>query len=290
MAKKPGYELHRHSVAAEDEGQVEAEALTGPSPGTDDSVQGVPIRKLGTPVSVVTGEDLEGAANPQCRRRTSQSAGCRGQFIGWPRPKRLRCGSAVRKVIRPSSSSTALKQMTRTPANSTSPNLSADDIERIEVLRGVQSGLIWLPSHWWRHQHHHQGRQRATDVSSRERKAGASEPETLQAASPPETIAAILPRGINFQEADGFNIAPETGNEKDGFERQTFNVRSGADSIVEGIQRGLQPSTALIFPRSPRLLTFSRRTSCLRHPFDVGQPRRHVDIWLGGGKAHMATI
>ena len=80
LAKKAGYGTSTGTPSQpQNEGQVEAEALTGPSPGTDDSVQGVPIRKLGTPVSVVTGADLQGAANSQCSDATSQSAGRRGQ-------------------------------------------------------------------------------------------------------------------------------------------------------------------------------------------------------------------
>jgi vitamin B12 transporter len=260
------------------EGQVEAEALTGPSPGTDDSVQGVPIRKLGTPVSVVTGEDIRAR---QIRNAVDAIRSLPGVAVS----NSGGGGQNVQVRIRGAEGNHTLVIIDGVEANDTNSgefdfaNLSADDIERIEVLRGVQSGLY--------------GSRAIGGVINIITKGGKG-PLTFRSRAEggsfgtrdvAGSVSAGNDRGYfaasyNFQEADGFNIS-ETGNEKDGWERQTFNLRSGA-SIVEGIS-----------------VDFNLRRSNLSTQFDTTNffapnfvPQTPVDsgnladtsIWLGGGK------
>ncbi len=90
--------------------------------------------------------------------------------------------------------------------------------------------------------------------------------------------AATSPAGYNFQESNGFNIAP-VGNEDDGFERRTFNLRAGL-SIVEGVS-----------------VDFNLRRSTTQSDYDDfdGPPLAlqtavdalnvaDADIWMGGAR------
>ena len=208
---------HRHVLKPEMSAASKRDATERSAPGTDDTVQGVPDRQGGhPPVSVVTGAELRARQIRNAADALRSLPGVRVSSQGGRGQSLTRFASAELKATRPSSSSTAWRRIDTSDGEFDFSNLSADDIDQIEVIRGVQSGLIWSRAIGGVINIVTQRRQGTTDVSMAAAKAAALEPGTLQAASPPATIAAILQPWYRFPEADGFNIAPNSVTEKDG--------------------------------------------------------------------------
>ncbi len=232
-AKKQSAPSAPATPAAEpqDGGALEASAPPATEPGTDESLAGVPTRKLGSPVSVVTGAELKARQIRNAADALRSLPGVTVDSSGGP-------GQLTQVRIRGAEANQTLVIIDGVEANDTSSgefdfsNLSAEDIERIEVLRGVQSGLygsraiggvINIVTRGGKGPLTFRGRAEGGSFGTRDVAGNVSAGNDR----------GYFSAGYNFQKTDGFNIAPE-GTEDDGFERRTFNARAGV-SIVEGI-------------------------------------------------------
>ncbi|MGZ8408925.1 MAG: TonB-dependent receptor domain-containing protein [Hyphomicrobium sp.] len=215
----------------EDDAAVEVAPATTVQPGTDDTVTGVTTRKLGSPVSVVTAADLKAQQIRNAADALRSLPGVTVNSSGGP-------GQLTQVRIRGAEANQTLVIIDGVEANDTSSgefdfsNLSAEDIERIEVLRGVQSGLygsralggvINIVTRGGKGPLTLRGRVEGGSFGTRDVAGNVSAGNER----------GYFSAGYNFQESNGFNIAP-FGTEDDGFERRTFNLRSGVN-IVEGI-------------------------------------------------------
>jgi vitamin B12 transporter len=200
-------------------------------PGTDDAVAGVTARKLGYPVSVVTGAQLKAQQIRNAADALRSLPGVTVDSSGGP-------GQLTQVRIRGAEANQTLVIIDGVEANDTSSgefdfsNLSAEDIERIEVLRGVQSGLygsraiggvINIVTRGGKGPLTFRGRTEGGSFGTRD-VAG-----SVSAGNDRGYFSA----GYNIRKTEGFNIAPQ-GSEDDGFDRRTFNARGGV-SIVQGV-------------------------------------------------------
>lgn len=241
-----------------------------------DTLAGISTRKLGMPVSVVTGAQLKAQQIRNAADALRSLPGVTVNSSGGP-------GQLTQVRIRGAEANQTLVIIDGVEANDTSggefdfSNLSAEDIERIEVLRGVQSGLygsraiggvINIVTRGGRGPLTFRGRAEGGSFGTRD-VAG-----SVSAGNERGYFSA----GYNFQESNGFNIAP-VGNEDDGFERRTFNLRAGL-SIVEGVS-----------------VDFNLRRSTTQSDYDDfdGPPLAlqtavdalnvaDADIWMGGAR------
>jgi vitamin B12 transporter len=123
-----------------------ATAVQAPSPGdaqppaSQDTVDGIPIEKVGSSVSVVTRADIERQQIRNVADALRSLPGVSVSQSGTP-------GNVTVVRIRGGESKHTLVLIDGVEVNSTADgafdfsNLSADDVQRIEVLRGPQSGL-----------------------------------------------------------------------------------------------------------------------------------------------------
>jgi vitamin B12 transporter len=254
---------------------VEADATPG-QPGTDNNVAGVTVRKLGTPVSVVTGAQLKAQ---QIRNAADALRGLPGVTVdssGGP-------GQLTQVRIRGAEANQTLVIIDGVEANDTSSgefdfsNLSAEDIERIEVLRGVQSGLygsraiggvINIVTRGGKGPLTFRGRVEGGSFGTRDVAGNVSAGNER----------GYFSAGYNLQESNGFNISP-FGSEDDGFERRTFNARGGV-SIVQGISVDFNL-------RHSRTIAdfddFGGPPLALQTAIDA-ENVADANIWMGGGK------
>ncbi len=242
------------------------------------NVSGVETRKIATPVSVVTGAELRARQIRNAADALRSLPGVAVSASGGP-------ANLTQVRIRGAEGNHTLVLIDGVEANDTNSgefdfsNLSADEIERIEVLRGVQSGLYGS---------------RAIGGVINIITRGGKGPLTFRANSEGGSfgtrhvsggVSAGNDRGyiaanLSYREADGFNIS-EQGNEDDAWQRSTFNLRSGA-AIAEGLS-----------------VDMNLRRSATRADFDAfdffappGQLIKPTDaenvadstIWLGGAK------
>lgn len=270
------------SVSGDDGASEEAAASDAPAASDGNSANasntgGVEARKLGTPVSVITGAEMKARQIRHAGDALRAMPGVSVSGSGGP-------GQITQVRIRGAEGNHTLVIIDGVEANDTSSgefdfsNLSSEDIERIEVLRGGQSGLygaraiggvINIVTRGGKGPLTFRGRAEGGSFGTRDVAGGVS------AGNDRGYFAA----GYNFQESNGFNIATE-GSEEDGYERRTFNLRTGL-SIVEGIS-----------------VDFNLRHSRNNSEFDAtnfftpaGVPQIPVDspntadknIWMGGG-------
>ncbi len=236
---------------------------------------GVEARKLGIPVSVVTGAELK---SRQIRNAVDALRSLPGVSVS-----RSGGGGNLSQVrIRGAEGNHTLVIIDGVEANDTNSgefdwsNLSADDIERIEVLRGVQSGLYGSRAIGG-----------VINIITRGGKGpltfrGYAEGGSFNSAAVGGSVSAgndqgYFSAGLNRYRTDGFNLDP-FGSEDDGFERTSFNLRAGA-SIVQGIS-----------------VDFNLRRTATVSDFDAFDTNgayvtardaaniSDATVWLGGGK------
>lgn len=243
---------------------------------------GVEARKLGVPVSVITGADLKA-------RQIRNAADALRSLPGVAVSRAGGAGNLTQVRIRGAEANQTLVIIDGIEANDTSSgefdfsNLSADDIERIEVIRGGQSGLYGSRAIGG-----------VINIVTRGGKGpltfrGRAEGGSFGTSDVAGSVSAGNDKGYlavayNFQNSGGFNIAPQ-GSEEDGFDRSTFNLRGGV-SIVSGVN-----------------LDFSLRNSRTTSDFDdfsgpplalqtaIDSPNiAEASIWLGGARLTWDTF
>ncbi len=117
-------------------------------------MSGVPLDELGTSVSVVTGEQLRA-------QQTRYVADALRSLPGVEVSRTGGVGNLTQVRIRGFDAQHTLVLIDGIQANDTSngqfdfSDLSADDIERIEVIRGPYERALWIRGRWRCHQHHH---------------------------------------------------------------------------------------------------------------------------------------
>ncbi|MDX2307442.1 MAG: TonB-dependent receptor [Hyphomicrobium sp.] len=249
---------------------------------SDDIAGGIEARKLATPISVITGAELRAR---QIRNAADALRSMPGVHVGSSGGG----GQLTQVRLRGAEGNHTLVIIDGVEANDTNSgefdfsNLSADDIERIEVIRGVQSGLygsraiggvINIVTRGGKGPLTFRGRVEGGSFGTRDVTGGVSAGNER----------GYFAGSVSYRETDGFNIAPE-GDEEDGFRRSGFNIRSGV-SIVEGI------SIDFNLRRTATLADYDSFTG------PVGMRQTAVDsanesdavVWLGGGKLTWDTL
>lgn len=222
------------SNAAEQADAAAAAAAQGPSTDTTQtgsSVSGVRSDQLGTSVSVVTGEQL--------RAQQVRSGGEALRSLPGVEVSRTGgVGGLTQVRLRGAEGNHTLVLIDGVEANDTFngefdfADLSTDDIEQIEVLRGPQSGLygsgaiggvINIVTRG--------GRGPLTFRASGETGSFATYAGSAGVSGGNDHVWGAL--SVSERKTGGFNISP-SGNEKDGAELKTFNIRAGAQ-ILPGV-------------------------------------------------------
>ncbi len=212
-----------------------------PEQPVSDTVDGIPIERVGAAVSVVTSEQLE-------RQQIRNAADALRSLPGVSVSQQGTPGNLTVVRIRGAESRHTLVVIDGVEVNSGTDgffdfsNLGADDIERIEVLRGPQSGLY--------------GNSAIGGVISITTKSGRgpltlklqTEAGTQRTANATAQLSggndkawgSVMVRGFN---TEGFNIST-AGDEKDGTRIRSFAARGGlalSDSFkIEGTLREQQ--------------------------------------------------
>jgi vitamin B12 transporter len=201
------------------------------SPTSDDTVGGVPAYTVGNAVTVVTGEELRRQqvryAGEALRSLPGVSVGRSGGF-----------GNFTQVRIRGAEGNHTLVLIDGIEANNLSDgefdfsNLSAEDIERIEVIRGPLSGLYGSNAVGG-----------VVNIITREGRGPLTTTVRTEAGSLGTRDGAVRVAGGNerghlavsyqWRETNGFNIAP-VGGEDDGSRLRTVNVRGGV-RIIDGV-------------------------------------------------------
>jgi vitamin B12 transporter len=217
----------RPATAEAKQGQPADEAR----PTSDDTVGGVPAYTVGNAVTVVTGEELRRQqiryAGEALRSLPGVSVSRSGGF-----------GNFTQVRIRGAEGNQTLVLIDGIEANNLSDgefdfsNLSAEDIERIEVIRGPLSGLYGSNAVGG-----------VVNIITREGRGPLTATVRTEAGSFGTRDVAARVAGGNerghlavssqWRETNGFNIAP-VGGEDDGSRLRTFNLRGGV-RIVDGV-------------------------------------------------------
>lgn len=185
---------------------------------------GVPIETIGNAVTVITGEDLR---RQQVRSAADALRGLPGVAVN----RQGGVGSITQVRIRGAEANHTLVLIDGIEANNSTDgefdfsNLSAEDIERIEVIRGPMSslhgsnavgGVINIITR----------RGRGPMTASLRAETGSFATNDIVARLSGGNDRANLSISAQRQRTDGFNIAP-VGGEKDGSERNTLALRAG---------------------------------------------------------------
>jgi vitamin B12 transporter len=192
--------------------------------GTDATALGVPIATIGNAVTVITGEELR---RQQVRSAADALRGLPGVAVN----RQGGVGSFTQVRIRGAEGNHTLVLIDGIEANNTTDgefdfsNLSAEDIERIEVIRGPMSSL---------HGSNAVGgvvniitrRGAGPMTASLQLETGSFATNDIVARLSGGNDRANLSISAQRRRTDGFNIAP-TGNEKDGSELNTLSLRAG---------------------------------------------------------------
>ena len=188
------------------------------------TVLGVPIETIGNAVTVITGEDLR-------RQQVRNAADALRSLPGVAVNRQGGAGSITQVRIRGAEANHTLVLIDGIEANNTADgefdfsNLSAEDIERIEVIRGPMSSL-------------HGSNAVGGVINIITRRGGG--PMTVSVRTEAGSFASNdvavrlsggsdrgnLSIAYEHRRTDGFNIAP-VGNEKDGSELNTLSLRAG---------------------------------------------------------------
>jgi vitamin B12 transporter len=212
-------------------GKGEGTGKAAPEKSKDGEPDGVPLEKIGSAVSVVTGEELRA-------RQVRNAADALRSLPGVAVSRSGGAGSLTQIRIRGAEAPHTLVLIDGIEANTTADgefdfsNLSAEDLERIEIIRGPLSSLY--------------GSNALGGVVNIVTRSGRG-PLALTLRSEVGTlgtrdVAARIAGGTDkahiaisqqWRSTDGFNVAPE-GNERDGSRLSSFALKGGV-SPVKGI-------------------------------------------------------
>ena len=200
-------------------------------PTGDDTVGGVPAYTVGNAVTVFTGEELR-------RQQVRYAGDALRSLPGVSVSRSGGFGNFTQVRIRGAEGNQTLVLIDGIEANNLSDgefdfsNLSVEDIERIEVIRGPLSGLYGSNAVGG-----------VVNIITREGRGPITATVRTEAGSfGTRDVAARVAGGndrghlaVSYQwrETDGFNIAP-IGGEDDGSRLRTFNVRGGV-RIIDGV-------------------------------------------------------
>jgi vitamin B12 transporter len=207
------------------------EAVAKETDATEGEAEGVPAASVGNSVTVITRKDLE-------RLQVRQVADALRSLPGVAVGRTGAYGNFTQVRIRGAEGNHTLVLIDGVEANNTTDgeldfsNLSADDIERIEVIRGPMSALY--------------GSSAVGGVINIVTRRGQG-PLTLTLKTEAGSlgtgdVAARLAAGsqwahfalnMHWRSTDGFNISP-FGNEADGMLLRSFNLRGGV-KLIEGL-------------------------------------------------------
>lgn len=204
----------------------------GASPQTGDStIAGVPAYTVGNAVTVVTGEELRAQqvrhAGEALRSLPGVSVGRSGGF-----------GNFTQVRIRGAEGNHTLVLIDGIEANNTADgefdfsNLSAEDIERIEVIRGPMSGLYGSNAVGGVINIITRRGQGPLSVSVRT-EAGSLGTRDVAGRVAVGNDKAHIAISYHARETDGFKISP-VGDERDGSRLDTFTLRAGA-TLLPGV-------------------------------------------------------
>ncbi len=259
-------------------GTLSGDAPAGDTTSGGTGSGGVEARKLGTPVTVVTGEELKA-------RQIRNAADALRSMPGVAVSSSGSGGSATQVRIRGAEGNHTLVIIDGVEANDTSigefdfSNLAADDIERIEVIRGGQSGLygsraiggvINIVTRGGKGPLTFRGRVEGGSFGTRDVAGGVSAGNER----------GYFSAGYSYRETDGFNIAP-LGNEDDGYDRRTFNLRAGV-TVADGISLDVNLRNTRTFSEFDAF-GFAAPPGVLQTAEDSDNTSETV-TWLGGGK------
>ncbi len=244
-----------------------------------DDVSGVEARKIGTPVSVVTGEELKAR---QIRNAADALRSLPGVSVS---ASGGAGGQATQVRLRGAEGNHTLVVIDGIEANDTSSgefdfsSLDAEDIERIEVLRGAQSGLYGSRAIGG-----------VVNIITRRGKGPLAIRARTEAGSFGTRDAAVsasaanergyFSAGFSARESDGFNIAAQ-GNEDDGYTRSSLNVRTGV-TISDGLSADFSLRRSSTFTEFDTVDFFAPE-GVDQVPVDSNNESERV-VWLGGGK------
>lgn len=233
-------------VAAEDDTapatvkkKAQSAATAGPAtPPTETSgdsatasTGGIPIDEIGSSVSVVTGEQLKA-------QQVRNGADALRSLPGVAVSRNSSIGGKTQVRIRGAEANHTLVMIDGIEANDSAEgefdfaDLSAEDIERIEVIRGGYSGIygsgavggvINIITRSGKGPLRFSARAEAGSFETRE--------ASIRASAGNENVWASI--FVNKFDTEGYDIAPN-GSERDGAERVTFNLRGGF-RVMDGL-------------------------------------------------------
>ena len=244
-------------------------------------VAGVPLEEIGSSVSVVTGDQLR---TQQTRYVADALRSLPGVEVG----RTGGVGNLTQVRIRGFDAQHTLVLIDGIQANDTSngqfdfSDLSADDIDRIEVIRGPMSGLYGSGASGG-----------VINIITKGGRgpltfAGHAEGGSFNTHEEGGRISAgngqgYLSLGYYRHGTDGFNLAPQ-GSEDDGSTLSTFNFRAGL-TVVPGVALDLVVRNSL---NRGDYDDFGGNPGPLATAFDAPNKFDH-DTWLTGGKITFGT-
>lgn len=202
-----------------------------PSQTADSTIAGVPAYTVGNAVSVITGEELRAQqvrhAGEALRSLPGVSVGRSGGF-----------GNLTQVRIRGAEGNHTLVLIDGIEANNTADgefdfsNLSAEEIERIEVIRGPMSGLYGSNAVGGVINIITRRGQGPLSMSVRT-EAGSFGTQDVAGRVAVGNDKAHIAISYHGRSTDGFNISP-AGDERDGSRLDTFTLRAGA-TLLPGL-------------------------------------------------------
>jgi vitamin B12 transporter len=198
---------------------------------TDETVLGVPAATIGNAVTIISGEDLR-------RQHIRNAADALRSLPGVAVNRQGGVGNFTQVRIRGAEANHTLVLIDGIVANNTADgefdfsNLPAEEIERIEIIRGPMSslygsnavgGVINIISR----------RGQGPLTASLATETGAFATKGAQTRLAGGNDKANLSLAYQWQQTNGFNIAPR-GGEQDGSRLSTFSLRAGA-KLMENV-------------------------------------------------------
>jgi vitamin B12 transporter len=205
--------------------QASAGELTSPDRTVDDTVLGVAAETVGNAVTVVSGEDLR-------RQQIRNAADALRSLPGVAVNRQGGVGNLTQVRIRGAEANHTLVLIDGIVANNTADgefdfsNLSAEEIERIEIIRGPMSslygsnavgGVVNIVSR----------RGQGPLTATLQTETGSFASKDVVARLSGGSDKANLALAYQWRQTQGFNIAP-VGDEQDGSRLSTFALRAGA--------------------------------------------------------------
>ena len=212
---------------------LEAPPSRASTPGTaEDEVGGIPAREIGSAVTVVTGEQLRAQ---QIRHAADALRSLPGVAVGHSAGTRA---GLTQVRIRGAEGNHTLVLIDGVEANDTNDgefdfsNLLAEDIERIEVIRGPQSGLYGSKAIGGVINIVTRGGRGPLTIAARA-EGGAYITRDAAVRVSAGNDRAWFALSTNYRAENGFNVAID-GSEEDPWRQSTIHLRGGA-TIMDGV-------------------------------------------------------